>query len=103
MGCHVRPATQLRPQTGETILTLANDVKAKLAFQPDDAAPLTMELHELEEGLIAWLRVVNPARIAGKNESLQMVETATYALWTDYLINGLSPGMAVRALLTVTK
>ena len=84
-------------------MTLANDVKAKLAFQPGDAEALAMEVHELEQGFLAWTKVIKPVRLMGMTETKQKAGAAVDALWRDYLANGLSEGMATRALLTVTK
>lgn len=84
-------------------MTLANDVKAKIGFQPGDAEALAMEMHELEEGFIAYMHLLKPVRIMGAGETSQKAQAAIDALWLDYLANGLSEGMATRALLTVTK
>lgn len=84
-------------------MTLANDVRAKLAFQPGDATPLAMEIHELEEGLLAWIKICMPARFISRNEGGELGQRGINALFHDYLANGITKGMAARALLTVTQ
>jgi hypothetical protein len=84
-------------------MTLANDVKAKLAFQPGDAEALAMEIHELEDGLLAYNKIVSPVRLMSGKSIYMRAQAGIEAIWHDYLINGITEGMAVRALLTVTK
>ena len=74
-----------------------------LELHPDDATPLAMELHELEEGFLAYIKITAPVRLMGAGETAFKAQTAIGVIWSDYLINGISEGMATRALLTVTK
>lgn len=75
-------------------MTLANDVKAKLAFQPDDVEQVTLGLVELEQAVIAWVHI-DPTWTDEKTK------TVIEAYWADYLANGLTPNMPEKALLMV--
>lgn len=82
-------------------MTLANDVKAKLAFQPGDAEALAEVQHELTKGF-GYYAMILPIPM-GTVEMETKAQAAEDALHNDYLANGITEGMATRALLTVTK
>lgn len=75
-------------------MSLANDVKAKLAFQPEDAEQVQLGLVELEELCIEWARI-------SPNYKAETVEAAIEAYCADYLTNGLTPHMPQKAMLKV--
>lgn len=72
-------------------MTLANDVKAKLAFQPGDIEQVQLGLVELERALIEWQRI-------SPSYTSETTEAAIEAYWADYLANGLTPDMEKKAM-----
>lgn len=74
------------------------DVRAKLAFQPDDQPRLEQAWAKCWEAIQTWGRAKRDRKVF---EVVHMSAVVKRRLFEDYLAGGITSGMAERALATV--